>query len=220
MNEMRIYKSLALMAFFITMAASGIALMLKAAVGVGAFDAATQSLSLVTGIRIGTIAMILNLSFVAGQWVILKKNFGFTHLLQIPLSILLGTMVNFFYYDFFGTLAVESYILSLIMYIVALVIVSFSTGIVMTIDLVTFPIESLCMSLAETLPFRFGTLRQLFDVLSVVLSLVLTLIYGLAPSIREGTVIGMLIFGPLMGFFIDKAQPVLKKSGVVKEVRV
>lgn len=208
------------MALFSILAASGIALMLKAAVGVGAFDAATQSFSLVSGIKIGTIAMMLNLSFVAGQWLILKRDFGFTHMLQIPLSILLGTMVNFFYYDFFGTLAIESYILSLLMYIVALVLVSFSTAIVMAIDLVTFPIESLCMSLAEILPLKFGTLRQLFDVLSVVTSVVLTLIYGLTPSIREGTVIGMLIFGPLMGVFINKAQPILKKSGIVKEVSV
>lgn len=217
---MKLYKSLTLMALFSILAASGIALMLKAAVGVGAFDAATQSFSLVSGIKIGTIAMMLNLSFVAGQWLILKRDFGFTHMLQIPLSILLGTMVNFFYYDFFGTLAIESYILSLLMYIVALVLVSFSTAIVMAIDLVTFPIESLCMSLAEILPLKFGTLRQLFDVLSVVTSVVLTLIYGLTPSIREGTVIGMLIFGPLMGVFINKAQPILKKSGIVKEVSV
>ena len=217
---MKLYKSLTLMALFSILAASGIALMLKAAVGVGAFDAATQSFSLFSGIKIGTIAMMLNLSFVAGQWLILKRDFGFTHMLQIPLSILLGTMVNFFYYDFFGTLAIESYILSLLMYIVALVLVSFSTAIVMAIDLVTFPIESLCMSLAEILPLKFGTLRQLFDVLSVVTSVVLTLIYGLTPSIREGTVIGMLIFGPLMGVFINKAQPILKKSGIVKEVSV
>jgi uncharacterized protein len=62
-------------AFFIMIAATGVAFGLKAAVGVGAWDAFSQATSMVTGIKVGTFSMMMNLSCVLVQLVILKKDF-------------------------------------------------------------------------------------------------------------------------------------------------
>ncbi len=214
------YKGYALLSLFSSTVALAITFMLKASVGVGAFDAATQSLSVMSGIRIGTIAMVLNLSFVLGQLVILKKGFGFSRFLQIPLSILIGMLVNFFYYDLFASIQFNNYAVAMLVYLLALVLASFSVSMVMTLDLVTFPIESFCLALTKKVPMKFAVIRQVADVLFVGVSLALTFMFGLAPAVREGTVIGMLLFGPLMGFFIGKVHPVLTKKGIIEEVAV
>lgn len=214
------YKGYALLSVFSAAVALAITFMLKASVGVGAFDAATQSLSVLSGIRIGTIAMSLNLTFVIGQFIILKKNFGFTRFLQIPLSILIGMLVNFFYYDLFAAVEFSTYAGSMLVYILALILASFSVSMVMTLNLVTFPIESLCLALTKKLPIKFAVIRQLADILFIAVSVGLTFVFGLSPAVREGTVIGMLLFSPLMGFFISKVHPVLTEKGIVEEVRV
>lgn len=214
---MKNYKGYALLSLFSATVALAISLMLKASVGVGAFDAFTQSVSLLSGIRIGTISMAVNLACVIGQLIILRKNFGFSRFLQIPLSILIGMLVNYFYYDLFATVQFESYVAAIVLYVVALALAAFSVSMVMTLNLVTFPIESLCMALTKKVPFKFSTIRQWVDVLCVVASVALTFTFGLTSPVREGTVIGMLLFAPLMGIFIEVVRPVLTRNGIVEE---
>lgn len=212
------YKGYALLSLSSAVVALAISLMLKASVGVSAFDAVTQSLSLLSGIRIGTISMVINLSCIFGQLIILKKEFGFSRFLQIPLSILIGMLVNYFYYTLFGSLQFDSYVVSLAIYILALVLTTFSVSMVMVLNLVTFPIESFCLALTKVVPLKFAIIRQIVDILCIVISIALTIAFGLSSPVREGTIIGMLIFGPLMGFFIDKVHPVLMKRGIVGEM--
>lgn len=213
---MKNYRGFALLSIFSAAVAFAVSLMLKASVGVGAFDAMTQSLSLLSGIRIGTLAMLVNLSCIFGQLIILKKDFGFSRFLQVPLSILIGMLVNYFYYSLFSTLSFQNYITALIIYCFALVIATFSVSMVMALNIVTYPIESLCMALTKVLPMKFATIRQLVDILCVVTSLGLTLAFGLNSPIREGTIIGMFIFGPLTGYFMTKVHPVLLEKGIVE----
>ena len=51
--------------------------------------------------------------------------------------------------------------------------------------------------------------------MSIALSLTLALIAKAPLSIREGTVVGMIIFAPITGFFMRKMRPLLEKMGVI-----
>lgn len=217
---MKNYRGYALLSISSAVIALAISLMLKASVGVGAFDAFTQSVSLMAGIRIGTVAMTVNLLCVLGQLILLKGDFGFNRLLQIPMSVLVGMLVNFFYYDLLGTAQIENYVTALITFFISLVTVAFSVSMIMTLNLITPPIESFCMELTKSVPLKFSTIRQLVDILCIVVSVVITFTFGFTLPVREGTVIGMLIFAPLLGFFINKIQPVLLKKGIVQEAGI
>lgn len=217
---MKNYRGYALLSISSAVIALAISLMLKASVGVGAFDAFTQSVSLMAGIRIGTVAMTVNLLCVLGQLILLKRDFGFNRVLQIPMSVLVGMLVNFFYYDLLGTAQIENYVTALITFFISLVTVAFSVSMIMTLNLITPPIESFCMELTKSVPLKFSTIRQLVDILCIVVSVVITFTFGFTLPVREGTVIGMLIFAPLLGFFINKIQPVLLKKGIVQEAGI
>lgn len=69
--------------FLIMLTGIGTAFSLKAAVGVGAWDALIQSLSFLGALRVGTVGMILNIICIIGQILFLRKDFKWINLLQV-----------------------------------------------------------------------------------------------------------------------------------------
>ncbi|SEI92170.1 Uncharacterized membrane protein YczE [Alkalibacterium gilvum] len=214
------YRGYALLTFFSATTAFAISFMLKASIGVSPFDASNQTLSFLSGIQVGTVSIIVNLFFVFGQFVLDRKNFGFRHFMQIPLSMLVGVLVNFFYYDLFESVEFNNYIESFIVFFLALTVVTFSVSVVTVLNLITNPIETFCVALTKHIRLNFPVLRQIVDIFFVSLSLALTFIFDLPATVREGTVITMLIFGPMMGVFIKYIYPALTKRGIIEEVKI
>jgi len=108
----KIINKIIMVAIAMTITAMGASLGIKIAIGVGAWDALSQSISMVLGVKVGTFSMILNISCVILQIFLLKKGFKFNHLAQIGISILLGSVVNFMVYEVFAELAINNYFLS------------------------------------------------------------------------------------------------------------
>ncbi len=189
---------------------TGAAFTLKANVGIGAWDALAKSTSDIIHLEVGTMGMIFNCSCVVGQIIILRKKFKPIQLLQIPFSILLGTVINFVLYDLL-VFNFDTFIGGIIMYVIASIVCAFGVSIVMVLDEVTFALEGFCMAITSLIDKKFHVIRQLADVLSVLVVVILTLIFDIPWSIGVGTIIGMLIFGPLLGIFMKLLKPILKK---------
>ncbi|MFD1362381.1 YczE/YyaS/YitT family protein [Lentibacillus salinarum] len=215
---MKQLKRIILLSTLITINGFAVSLTLKAAIGVGAWDALAQSISYLSGIKVGTIGIILNSSCVLGQWILLRKHFSFRHLLQVPVSILLGIVVNVFLYDVFSSIIIDSYAVNLMLLIIGYVIIAGAVGSIMVLDVVTFALEGSCMALAKTTKLKFTVVRQWADILSILFAVLFTFGFSLPPTIREGTIIGMLIFAPLMGFFMKRIRVVFRKLGLIEEV--
>ncbi len=187
--------------------AMGASLGIKAAVGVGAWDALSISVCQVINMRVGTFSMIMNITCVAIQLAILKKDFKIVHASQILVSIMLGGVVNFMIYNIFARFTITSYAINLALLLLSVIICSIAISVIMTVNLVTFPLESCCMVIAGKLNKNFGTLRQLVDVAAIVISLGLSLAFCDPIQVREGTVIAMILFGPLLNLIMPRLQP-------------
>jgi uncharacterized membrane protein YczE len=187
------------------------ALTLKGAIGVGAWDALAATTSNVVTIPVGTVGMCFNFLCIAVELIVLKKNFRKLQFLQIPLSFLLGVIVNFVLYDILDSFTIDSYAMRMALLVGGLALGSFGVGCVMVINMVTFPLEGACMAISEKTGKKFHNLRQLVDVLSVIAVLLLVLVWPQPLEVREGTIIGVLIFGPLMGIFMKLVNPIFKK---------
>lgn len=197
------------------LAALGISLTMKAAVGVSAFDAVTQTLSLASGIRVGDMLMIIYVLFIAFQFVLLKKEADWTILLQLPLTIILGQFINLFFYDLLGNLSIDFYFLNVLLFLFAQVLVTFSIAMILLLDLISMPIERFSLLLAERKGYSFGRVRQSFDLLFLLISISLTLVLKLPFTIREGTIVSALIFGPMMAFFLNKLEKPFKEFDLI-----
>lgn len=192
----------------------GFAFTLKANVGVGAWDALSASLNSLSGIEVGTLGMVLNIACVFGQIIILRKDFNLIQLLQIPLSVLLGLVINFVLYDIL-VFPFDSFAGGVIMYIISTEVCVIGVALIMVLDEVTFALEGFCDALSKVIPFKFHVIRQFADILSFVIIVILTFVTKIPWSIGIGTIIGIIIFGPSLGVFMKLFQRIF-----VKEIRV
>lgn len=193
---------------FLTLTGFGAALTIKMSVGNGAWDALAKSISNISGVKVGTMGMILNSSCVLVQILIERKNFNLSKLLQVPASIANGYIINFFYYKVLGNVIIDNYVMRLAIFIMGMIVLSFAVSGIMITDVIVFPLESLCNVISEKTGKLFHKIRQNVDIVSIVVTFLLIFLTKTEYTLREGTIISMLIFGPLMGVFM----PLIKNT--------
>ncbi|WP_066305607.1 YitT family protein [Bacillus sp. FJAT-29814] len=194
----------------------GASLGIKAAVGVGAWDALSLSVSGVIDMKVGTFSMIMNISCVLLQLILLKKEFKINHIVQIFVAVLLGFVVNFMIYDVYSKFTIDSYWMNVLLLILSVIICAASISVIMAINLVTFPLESVCMIISKKINKNFGFIRQFVDVLSIAIALAVSFLFNESITVREGTVIAMILFGPLLNVFMKLMMPKLKSARLVE----
>lgn len=208
-------KAFGVLIFLIILTSIGVAIMIKTGLGLGPWDATALTFSYITGIKVGTMGMIFNFICIVGQIIILKSNFKGIKLLQIPIAMLLGHVINFVHYVVFKDLVINNYIVALISYILALICMSGIIGGIVELNLTTFPVEGLCLAISEKFNISFAKIRQLLDVVCIFLIVVLTLIFSVKWSMREATIMSMVIFAPVMGKFMPLIRKIYKKYGII-----
>ena len=180
---------------------SSVAFALKAGIGVLPVDAAITSVALLIGMKVGTFSMLFHGSFFLGQIAIEKKNFRKTELLQLLYITLGGSVLNFFLYVVLKNVSFSFYPLRLIVCILAFAVSAFGCTLVLETHLMRTPMEGCIQLIAERMGTTMGKLRQRIDIVLVIVSVAITLIFGVEWTLREGTIIAALLFGPMMDFW-------------------
>ncbi len=180
---------------------AAVAFAIKASIGVLPVDAAITSIATLIGMKVGTFSMLFHGSFFVGQIIIERKNFRKTEFLQLLYITLGGTVLNFFLYTVLGGVTFTSYPIRLIVCIVSFAVSAFGCTMVLETHLMRTPMEGCIQLVAERIGLTMGRLRQIIDVVLVLISVAITLIFGVEWTLREGTVIAALLFGPMMDFW-------------------
>ena len=181
-----------------------VAFAIKAGIGVMPVDAAINTIGDVLNVKVGTISILFHGSFFLAQIAIEKKNFRKTELLQILYITLGGTVLNFFLYTVLKHVTFTFYPVRLLVAVTAFFLSAFGVTLVLETHLMRTPMDGCIQLIAERLDTPMGKLRQKIDIALVLLSVVLTLIFGTEWTLREGTVIAALMFGPAMDFWKKK----------------
>ena len=178
-----------------------VAFAMKAGIGVMPVDAAIASIATMIGMKVGTFSMLFHGSFFLGQIAMERKNFRKTELLQILYITLGGSVLNFFLYTVLKDVTFSFYPLRVIVCVLAFLISAFGCMLVLETHLMRTPMEGCIQMIADRLGTTMGKLRQKIDVVLVLVSVAITLIFGVEWTLREGTIIAALIFGPAMDFW-------------------
>ena len=181
-----------------------VAFAIKAGLGVMPVDAAINTIAYVLNVKVGTISIAFHGSFFLGQILIEKKNFRKTELLQILYITLGGTVLNFFLYTVLKSVVFTFYPIRLLVTVTAFLVSAFGVTMVLETHLMRTPMEGCIQLITDRLGVPMGKFRQKIDIGLVLLSVVLTLIFGTEWTLREGTVIAALMFGPAMDFWKKK----------------
>ena len=177
------------------------ALALGCGIGIGPWDALSKSISEVTNIQIGSVGLILNFSCIMFQFILKKGKITTKLLLQIPLCIFLGMYTNFFFYEIFYNVSGMNYSTRLVLLIVCYICLAFSVATISELDIVPFALEGLCREIQCITTYNYGFIRQLIDLVCISFCLIIFIIKPEILNIREGSLIALTIFGPLLTFF-------------------
>ena len=159
-------------------------------------------------ISFGTWLIVSNCVLLFGQIILLRRNFKLIQLLQIPLSLLFG------YFTDLGLAVIkyipnDSYIVQLLLVFAGIVFIGFGITLGIIADVILNSGEAFVKALAYVIERDFGTVKIVFDVSWVLLSIVLSLIFfdGKLLGTREGTIISAFLVGVTVKFF----KPLLLK---------
>lgn len=186
-------------------------LALKANIGTGAYSALSKTLSPLLNIKIGTLQAIFNSICILVEWIILKKDFKLRHFLQFFMAIAMGSLTNYFYYIFFANFSLENYVLRVVLLIVGDIINSFAVATLLNLKLVSTPLGGMCHVVSNALKKPYAFSRQSVDVLCLIIIAIAVLFFHGELTVREGTILSALEFGPMVDFWLAKTKPLAEE---------
>lgn len=207
----RTFKEYFLFIFGLFISAVGVAVTKKGELGVSPVSSIANVLSIYSpSITLGNGIIIWNCVLIAGQILILGKQFKMYQLLQIPLSFLFG------YFTDFGTWIIrffdaDAYALRLFCVIAGTVLLGFGISITVSINIIMNSGEAFVKAVSDRFAKEFGTVKIFFDISCVTISIILSLIFfkGSIVGTREGTLIASVLTGVCVKFFM-KYVPVTR----------
>lgn len=188
----------------------GVALTKTGELGVSPVSSVANVMSIrFSVLSIGNWLIIWNCILILGQVLILRKEFKLWQLLQIPLSFLFG------YFTDLGMMICSViphgvYWIQILCVVLGTAVLAFGVTLMVHANLIMNSGEAFVKALSEKCPLSFGTLKIIFDVSCVTLSIVLSLIFfeGTIVGTREGTVFAAV----MVGVFVKAYSKLFMKS--------
>ena len=167
--------------------AFGVAFSIKAALGTSPISSLPYVTSRISGLSTGTTTILVNLIFVLLQILILRKQFEWFQLLQIPAVIVFGMMIDAGSFVIQG-ISYGTYLQQWLLCIIGILLVSLGVSSEVMAKLVTTRGEGLVLSVCKVLPVKFANMKVALDVTLVCLSILTSLLFlGHLEGVREGT---------------------------------
>ena len=208
MSKTEIAKRYALFIVSLFFAALGVAFTKRGELGVSPISSVANVMSCrFPSLSLGTWLIIWNCILIVGQILILRKNFQFIQLLQIPLSFLFGWFTDFGMW-LVSVIPADTYPVRLAMVFIGVVILGFGVSLAVIANVIMNSGEAFVKAVSDMINKEFGNVKIAFDVLCVILSLVLSLIFFdfTVVGTREGTIISALLTGVIVKFFSGKLK--------------
>lgn len=182
----------------------GVAITKKGELGVSPVSSIANVMSIrFDALTIGNWLIITNCILILGQALILRKNFKLFQLLQIPLSVLFGYFTDFGVW-MIKNIPVSIYPARLVCVVLGTAVLAFGIVIQIKADVIMNSGEAFVKAITDTYNKEFGTVKVIFDVTYVSLSIVISLILcgGKVVGTREGTVIAAIINGLFIKLYL------------------
>jgi len=183
--------------------AMGVALTKHGELGVSPISSVANVLSCrFISLSLGTWLILWNCILILGQVILLRKDFHWIQLLQVPLSFLFG------YFTDFGMWCMSfipsgTYLFRLLFILLGTTILGFGIALSVIANVIMNSGEAFVKALADTIHKKFGNVKIGFDISCVIIALLLSLLFFdfTVVGTREGTVIAALCTGIVVKFF-------------------
>lgn len=192
--------------------AFGVASIIRADVGVLPTTCLPYVLSNVFGITVGEAIIIFYVILLTGQLVVLRKKCNIVQLLQIPIGLSFGYITDFALFvlqdiSFSGSLT------RWILFLAGVLISAIGVSLEVIAGVGTLPTEGFVIAVSKVYPIRFGTMKIIFDLCLVLISLIVSLIsLHHVIGIREGTLLSAILLGLFSRYIMNIYQKCCDKK--------
>lgn len=177
--------------------AFGVAFSIKAALGTSPISSLPYVTGAISGLTVGTTTIIMNTAFVVIQIAILRKQYDWFQLLQLPAAVLFGMAIDLASW-LIEPMTLHSYWQQWIVCLLGVFLVALGVSVEVTAKLITTAGEGIVLAICKVAPIKFGNMKMTFDLTLVALSIVLSLVFlGHLDGVREGTVAAAILVGQL-----------------------
>lgn len=184
--------------------AFGIALFTRSKLGTGPTSCIPYVVSLKSGLSFGTCTFMFNILLLLGQIILLRKNFPRYQLLQLPVTLLFSILIDgaMKFTTFVNT---DIYWIALLYNILGCVFRAVGVSCQVVADVVMLSTEAFVKALSDVSKKEFSWIKLFFDVFMAAVAIALSfLLLGRLESVREGTLIIVLLVGPVSHYFTKK----------------
>lgn len=204
MNSNTLCKKLIAFLLGLFIIAFGVALSVKANLGVSPISCAPYVFSLKSSFTLGELTILLNTLFIVAQILLLRKKYRLMQLIQLPAVVIFG-----YFIDFSMSMLVDLHALTypeqLFWCLLSCAVVAFGVLLEIKSSLTYLPGEGLAVTIVEVFEKEFGKVKVAIDsslvAVGVISSFVLT---AQLQGIREGTIIAALLIGFLVKIYSKK----------------
>jgi uncharacterized membrane protein YczE len=200
----------------------GVAISVKSGLGVSPVSSIPYTITCVFGIEMGRATVLFHVILVIAQILLLRKAFQPKDLLQIPVGILFGMFTTFCnsLMTFFPT--PENLAVRLFMMIFSAVIIAFGIFLYVPADFIPLAGEGMMLAISKVTKIRFSTVKIIFDLSMVVISLItcLTVLHALG-SVGIGTLAAAILVGSFLKVitkYLGEARDRILDKGTEKEM--
>lgn len=184
--------------------ALGVTLSVKANLGVSPISCVPYVYSLTLPLSLGELTILLNLIFIAMQMAVLRKNYQWIQLVQLPSVIIFGYCIDFTMY-LLSTLNPTSYVAQVFWCLGACSVLAFGIFLLLKTRLTYLPLDGLAVAISHTYHKEFGKVKISLDSTMVIIGVISSFAFlNRLEGIREGSVVAALLVGALIKFYSTK----------------
>ena len=173
----------------------GVSLITKAELGTSPISSIPYVLSLNYSLSLGTFTVLFSLLLILLQLIILKKDFKLEHVLQIPVSLAFGILIDVCM-ALLSFVHPGAYMIKLLYLILGCLILGIGVYMEVLANVVMLPGESFVRAIVFRWNREFGVTKVAFDVSMTVLAGILSFLFsGSLLGVREGTIVAAILVG-------------------------
>ncbi|WP_294567010.1 DUF6198 family protein [uncultured Succinatimonas sp.] len=204
MSKQELFRRYIVFFLALTIGACGVTLVTRSHLGVNSVACLSYVSSIYLPVTMGTVVIIFNLSMLILQFFLYKRVELKYHLmnllLQIPALFFFGVLVDIFMF-LTKNFNPDFYLVEFAALIFGSILIAFNIALQATANVTMLSCDAFVKVLAEKINKKLGSVKLIYDVILVASAACIALIFSHGTEIqgiREGTVIGAIIIGPLV----------------------
>jgi uncharacterized membrane protein YczE len=204
MNKNNILLKITTFSFGLFVMSLGVALSVKANLGVSPISCIPYILSFKLPFTLGTLTVFFNIFLIIVQILLLRRNYSLIQLLQLPVVFAFGIFIDISLY-LVTDLNISNYIWQAFWCLMGCVMIGFGVFLEVKANFTYLPGEGLALAIADTFKKEFGKTKIGLDGSMVIIGLSGSIIFlHQMQGIREGTILAAILVGIIAKFFIEK----------------